>query len=115
MTTIDDYLTLEPVTAWIDGMQDQTGTADDPRPKVELLMQFADFVGASPQEMLDECLNYDAGRIRAKGRRDYVQKMDEFSKTLPGSPADQFRQVSIIRSFFIHNGVFLNTPKAPWL
>ena len=42
-------------------------------------------------------------------------KIEEFEKAREGDAFAQRAAANLVRSFFIHNGLFLGTPKAPWL
>jgi hypothetical protein len=101
---------------WLDELHRQQGSdsAADER-RLSMLARFCAFVERTPDQMIDDVLNFEAGRIKRKGRRFYADKIEEFQRTLEGDVHAQQAGANVIRSFFIHNGLFLSTPKAPWL
>jgi hypothetical protein len=101
---------------WLDELHRQQGSdsAADER-RLSMLARFCAFVERTPDQMIDDVLNFEAGRIKRKGRRFYADKIEEFQRTLEGDVRAQQAGGNVVRSFFIHNGLFLSTPKAPWL
>jgi hypothetical protein len=45
----------------------------------------------------------------------FAEKIEEFEKAQEGDAFAQRAAANLVRSFFIHGGLFLGTPKAPWL
>ncbi len=74
-----------------------------------MLEAFCRFAGRTPDELIAECSREVEGgkRIRIKKRREYTEKIAEFQRSVDGGPRDQTRAGSIVRSFFIHNGIFM--------
>jgi len=106
----------ERVRLWLDELHRQQGSdaaADEGR--LSMLARFCAFVDRTPDQMIEDVLNFEAGRIKRKGRRFYADKIEEFQVTLEGDARAQQAGGNVVRSFFIHNGLFLSTPKAPWL
>ena len=66
-------------------------------------------MGKAPDTMVSECLRESASgtRISAKGRRFYSDRIAEWQASLPGDRAAQGRAGNSVRSFLIHNGIFL--------
>jgi hypothetical protein len=77
--------------------------------RYDVLQRFADFAGKDPDTMIAECTReVESGkRIRIKGRREYSEKIAAFQATVEGNPRQQSRAANHIRSFFIHNGIFM--------
>jgi len=46
-------------------------------------------------------------RIKIKARRMYSEAIAEFQGTVEGNPRQQSKAANLIRSFFIHNGIFM--------
>ncbi len=59
--------------------------------------------------MVQECLREsDVGkRISVKGRRFYSEKIAEWQASVDGDKSAQTRAGNAVRSFLIHNGIFL--------
>jgi hypothetical protein len=61
--------------------------------------------------MIQECFVTKAGQrvISYKGRNSYYNKIAEFQDSLEEEPRDKVRVGNNVRSFFIHNGVFMQS------
>lgn len=77
--------------------------------RLATLQRFAGFTGKDPDAIIAECTRtVESGkRIRIKARRLYTQAIAEFQKTVEGTPRQQSKAANLIRSFFIHNGIFM--------
>jgi len=77
--------------------------------RFDVLQRFADFAGTDPDTMIAACTReVESGkRIRIKARREYSEKITAFQATIEGTPRQQSRAANHIRSFFIHNGIFM--------
>jgi len=106
---VPDISKYASVQQWARGLKEQWGEEPDMQHRCQVLQQFADFAGTDPDTMIAECTReVDSGkRIRIKGRREYSAKIAEFQATIQGSSRDQSRAANQIRSFFIHNGIFM--------
>lgn len=106
MANIAEYAT---VRQWARGLKEQWGDEPDMTQRYEVLQQFADFAGADPDTMITACTReVESGkRIRIKGRREYSEKIAAFQATVEGAPRQQSRAANYVRSFFIHNGIFM--------
>jgi hypothetical protein len=104
------------VRIWLDEVHRQQGDSpqEDER-RLAVLARFCAFVERTADQMIDDVLDFDAGKMRLKGRRFYADKIEEFEKAQAGDAFAQRAAANLVRSFFIHNGLFLGTPKAPWL
>lgn len=101
---------FETVRAWRQGLSEQWGEEPGDWPeRLEALAAFCDFVEKEPDTIIRECLreSEDGKRIRLKGRRFYAEKIAEWQASLPGDRASQGRAGNAIRSFLIHNGIFI--------
>ena len=103
---------FDTVRTWFQGLREQWG--EDPRDWdqfVQALAAFCAFVDKDPDTMIEECVRRsDSGmRIRAKGRRFYNDKIAEWQNSLPGDRPAQARAGNAVRSFLIHNGIFLQS------
>lgn len=83
-----------------------------------VLDEFCAFVELGPDEVVESCVDRDKGKIVAGRRKKMEELIDEFAAAGDGDggPARQSTQrANVVRSFLIHNGVRVLTPKAPWL
>lgn len=98
------------VESWRRALAEQWGEvpADFER-RLELLERFCAFAGRDPDAMIAECTReVESGkRIRIKARRLYSEKIAEFQESAGGDARARARAGNIIRSFFIHNGIFM--------
>jgi len=102
-----DYASVQ---TWARGLEEQWGERpSDMDARIETLGAFAQFTAKGPDEMIAECTReVESGkRIRIKGRRFYTEQIAAFQATIPGDVRAQARAANVIRSFFIHNGIFM--------
>jgi hypothetical protein len=98
------------VRAWVEGLCQQWGEApSDMADRIEVLGRFCEFVECEPDIIIAECSREVEGgkRIRIKKRREYTEKIDEFQASVDGDARAQARAGNVIRSFMIHNGIFM--------
>ena len=106
---IEDYRT---VSVWFQDYEKQwAGRADDLTSRLDILAQFCEFVGRDPDSIIQDCLLVSEGqtKISIKGRRFYDDKIREFQKSVAGDARLQIHWGNTIRSFLIHNGIFLQS------
>jgi len=106
---LNDYKTVQ---AWLQGVHEQSGVSPEADGKrVQVLAEFCARVEKQPDEIIDDCLrDVDGGKkIRAKGRRFYADKVNEFERQAEGSSGERRQKANYIRSFLIHNGVLIQT------
>ena len=97
---------------WSDGLRKQWGEVPPDWPeRLKALEAFCKFVDKDPDTMVSECLRQtESGkRISAKGRRFYSDNIAEWQDSLSGERAVQGRAGNAVRSFLIHNGIFLQS------
>jgi hypothetical protein len=77
--------------------------------RIETLGRFCVFVERDPDAIIEECSREVEGgkRIRIKKRRFYSEKIDEFQTSVDGDARSQTRAGNVVRSFMIHNGIFM--------
>jgi len=100
----------ETARTWFEGLRQQWGEEpSDWEERLGALAAFCAFAEKDPDTMVSECLRQSASgtRISAKGRRFYSEKIAEWQASLPGDRAAQGRAGNAVRSFLIHNGIFL--------
>ena len=100
----------ETVQAWFQGLKEHWGEEPpDKEGKLRMLLSFCEMVDKDPDAIVAECSReVDSGkRIRIKARRLYTEKIEEFKATADGGPRDQGKAANTIRSFMIHNGIFM--------
>ena len=104
-----DYATVQ---AWLQGLHGQWGQEpQDMESRLEVLERFCRFVGKTPDEVIAECTReVESGkRIRIKARRFYSEKIAEFQASVGGDSRTQAQWGNSVRSFLIHNGIFLQS------
>jgi hypothetical protein len=102
-----DYTTVQ---TWRAGLKEQWGEEPtDFDSRVSQLERFCALTGRTPDEMIEDCTReVESGkRIRVKARREYSQKIAELQASADGDARTQARAANVIRSFFIHNGIFM--------
>ena len=77
--------------------------------RIETLARFCALVEREPDAIIAECAREVEGgkRIRIKVRRYYSEKIDEFQASVEGDTRTQTRAGNVVRSFLIHNGIFM--------
>jgi hypothetical protein len=92
------------------GLRQQWGSEpDDMDHQLEVLERFCRYVDRDPDAIIGECSReVDGGkRIRIKGRRFYSEKIAEFQASASGDARGKARVGNTVRSFLIHNGIFI--------
>ena len=100
------------VQTWLRGLREQWG--EDPEDwdeRIEALTGFCAFVDKDPDTVIKECLRESESgrRISVKGRRFYSDRIAEWQAALAGDRRAQGRAGNAVRSFLIHNGIFLQS------
>lgn len=98
------------VRLWVDGLREQWGEEPgDMAARIETLQRFCALVEREPDAIIAECVREVEGgkRIRIKKRRLYSEKIEEFQASVEGNARAQTRAGNIVRSFMIHNGIFM--------
>jgi len=103
---IADY---ETVQTWRSGLLEQWGEEPDMVVRSSAVERFCEFAGKDPDALIAECTReVESGkRIRIKARREYSEKIAEFQAASGGTAREQLKLGSTVRSFFIHNGIFM--------
>jgi hypothetical protein len=101
------------VKTWLEDLRQQWGTdplQDDPD-CVQAVERFCRFVDKDPDAMIRECFIRKEGqkKISYKGRTFYYNKIAEFQDSLDEEARNKVRIGNHVRSFFIHNGVFMQS------
>jgi hypothetical protein len=108
-----DALTLRgqaTVETWYQGLRAQSDVDPDAEAdRLEILARFCERVERTPDEIIADCVRQtdDGARLRLKARRRYAEEIAAFQGTAPGDAREQARWANTIRSFLIHNGIFL--------
>jgi len=100
----------ETVRAWVRGLREQWGEEPaDMEGRIATLERFCALVERDPDAIIEECSREVEGgkRIRIKKRRFYSEKIDEFQRSVDGDARAQTRAGNVVRSFMIHNGIFM--------
>lgn len=98
------------IKTWLHGLTEQWGEPpSDFDQRVETLGKFCQFVEQDPDTVIAACSReVESGkRIRIKERRFYTEKIAEFQESADGDARTKGRTGNVIRSFFIHNGIFM--------
>lgn len=103
---IADY---EAVQTWRNGLCEQWGEEPEMTARTSALDRFCEFAAKDPDALIAECTRQvESGkRIRIKARRQYSEQIAEFQAASDGSAREQLKLGNTIRSFFIHNGIFM--------
>ncbi len=104
---LHDYAAVQ---TWVHGLREQWGEEpEDMGDRISVLGRSCEFVEREPDAIIEECSKDVEGgkRIRIKGRRFYSEKIAEFQVSETGSPREQMRSGNTVRSFMIHNGIFM--------
>lgn len=103
---IADY---ETVQTWRTGLSEQWGEEPDMTARTGTLERFCELAGKDPDTLIAECTReVESGkRIRIKARRESSELIAEFQKAEGGNAREQQKLGNTIRSFFIHNGIFM--------
>lgn len=104
---MNDY---ESVQTWLKGLRAQWAREpDDVEGSLATLQRFCTFVEREPDAIIAECSReVESGkRIRIKARRSYAEKIVEFEASVEGDTRTQTRAGNTVRSFMIHNGIFM--------
>lgn len=110
LTAMQEY---EAVKTWLEGLRQQWDAdplEEDPG-CLEALERFCLQVDKEPDTIIEECFVLKGGQklISYKGRNFYYNKIAEFQDSLEEEPRDKVRLGNNVRSFFIHNGVFMQS------
>ncbi len=103
---------FETVHTWFRGLREQWGSdPEDWDERLKAIAAFCAFVGSDPDSVIGECVREsDSGkRISVKGRRFYNEKIAEWQSSLLEDRPAQARAGNAVRSFLIHNGIFLQS------
>ena len=106
---IEDYRT---VGVWFEDYKKQwAGRAEDLTSRLEILRRFCEFVGKDPDAIIQECLRESEGqtKISIKGRRFYDERIRDFQEGVEGDARLRVHWGNTVRSFLIHNGIFLQS------
>jgi len=98
------------IQTWIQGLTEQWGEPpSDLDDRLRVVESFCRFVDGEPDRLITESSrDVESGkRIRIKVRRHYSERIAEFQSTLAGDARTKARAANIVRSFFIHNGIFM--------
>src|SRR5690606_5584376 len=111
----EDVRQAASVQRWVESLKRQSGIhieLDDPR--IALLAGFCRYMDTTPDEIISKCFRTNkSGQtvISSKYRRLFTEKMDEFvsKQGLQGHAA--VTAANTLRSFLIHNGVFVGAAR----
>lgn len=106
---------MKTVDAWIEALRSSGVDLDDIEGRCKLLAEFSGFCESTPDELVESCVDRDGGRIVPRRRKEIEARIDEFAHAEGTANREATERANVIRSFFIHNGVRLLAPKAPWL
>ena len=99
-TDLNNYKTVQ---TWLQGVHEQSGVSSEADSKrIQVLTEFCARVEKQPDEIIDDCLrDVDGGgkKIRAKGRRFYAEKINEFEQQSDGKPGKNARKQTIFAAF----------------
>lgn len=88
-------------------------TPEEQAGRIAVLQAYADFVGQTPDQMIDDV--FDQERRKYRKRNYYTTKVKEFAATYGDSANAQLRRANVIRAFFIANGRRLIPERPAWM
>lgn len=102
--------------AWVHALSESgVGEAEIGRRRA-VVEEFCAFAEAEPDDLVERCLDRERGQIVVKERKQVEALIGEFGdQTGNGDSRTVTERANFVRSFFIHNGVRLIAPRAPWL
>ena len=112
MAAAEEIRDYPSVQTWFQGLREQWDEEpDDVDLRLEVLGRFCQFVERDPDTIIRECLREAEGgkRISIKGRRFFDERIREFQASVVGDARTQAQWGNMVRSFLIHNGIFLQS------
>lgn len=108
---------MDSVGAWQEALRDSGMSETEVAERLATLKEFCELASLPPDDVVETCVDRERGRITAGGRKKIESLIDEFAAAADGDPTSRAatRRANVVRSFLIHNGVRVLTPKAPWL
>ena len=108
-----NILDYETVQIWLDGLRQHWGgdPATDDSERLPTLEAFCRFARVDPDNIIKKCKRVNKSgdpRISVKGRRKYAPLIDEFQIQSQGSRMQRAKRGNTVRSFLIHNAIFLS-------
>lgn len=109
--TIEQLVEYRTVQIWLKGVREQSSASTTPdERRLSTLFQFCLLVEKEPDVMIEECFRVQKEgdewkQIKFKVRRSYMALISQAEIELYGGGTTGRHHGSIIRSFFIHNGV----------
>jgi hypothetical protein len=109
--TIEQLVEYRTVQIWLKGVRDQSSASTTPdERRLSTLFQFCRLVEKEPDVIIEECFRAQKEgdewkHIKFKVRRSYSTLISQAEIELYGGGTTGRHHGSIIRSFFIHNGV----------
>ena len=109
--TSDQLVEYRTVQIWLKGVRQQSSASTTPdERRLSTLFLFCRLVEKEPDMMIEECFRAQKEgdewkHIKFKVRRSYMALISQAEVELYGGGATGRHHGSIIRSFFIHNGV----------
>lgn len=83
--------------------------------RADILEGFAIFMSRDPDLMVADAFAAKEGRIRFRQWSACANGISVFQRSLDDPEATRVQAGNVVRSFFIHNGVFIGAPLASWL
>lgn len=107
---------MSALETWVGGLRDAGLAEDEIAQRRAVLEEFCAFAHATPDELVERCVNREKGRIKVGARRETEAAIEEFGKAVDESdPRGGVVRANVVRSFLIHNGVRVLAPRASWL
>jgi hypothetical protein len=109
----DEFAACTTVRKYLAELAEKGLTEAEQHERLAILAEFCNFVGRTPDQMLEEVFNIETQKYRK--RNFYSERVREFSEQIPGTWSARTARGNIIRSFFIANGRRLPNEKPEWL
>jgi hypothetical protein len=111
--TVEQLAEFRTVQTWLKNVHHQSpaSTTSD-QDRLSTLLMFCQLAEKDPDVIIEECFRApkegdEWKHIKFKARRSYSGLIDQAQEELYGGGSAGRQRGSIIRSFFIHNGVFM--------
>lgn len=109
--TIEEFSRFSTVKRFLLTLEDLT--PEERAGRISVLQAFAEFVGRTPDEMIQEV--FDTNTRKYRKRNFYTTKVREFAAIYGDSENAALARGNIIRAFFIANGRRLITDRPAWM
>ncbi|MCL4448344.1 MAG: hypothetical protein M1483_05365 [Actinobacteria bacterium] len=109
----DNILEFPSVKKWFESANHDSDTQDEQKRLLDMIANFCESLDQTPDELIESCLRTTKDgdtAISAKGRKNVQQAIDDWVTSQGLSGHQAIVTANTLRSFLIHNGVFIQGP-----